>query len=277
MQKQRKQKGITLPELMVSAVILAIIMAAAMGGYWNNQKSWQLGDKEARMQEQSRIAIMNMTRELRQAYDIWIVPIPSSAGCESNPNLPCYSKDMRFSIPIQDSNSNLYGYKIVRYWYIMDPETETWSLRRFIWNGTTGTWVKDTDPRNRTLTPAIHGNAGCLKHNAGACCPSTMAPCPPAGWLSNTTLMPTTEISQPLSLSAYNTAKANSSAILQEAAILDPGRHSYFEEDKKNPQKLNINLVTAIYRAKKNSTNWRQRELERTFVLKTEVQFRNLN
>jgi len=276
MKHYKKQKGITLPELMIAAVILIIIMAAAMGVYWNTQKSWQLGEKEAQMQQQAKIAIMNMTKELRQAYDVWIVPIPSSAGCELNPNLPCYSKDMRFTIPILDSNSNLYGYKIVRYWYVMDPTTLVWSLRRFVWNGTSGTWVSDPDPRNKNLTPAIQGNAGCLKYHAGSCCPSGMAPCPPVGWLSNTTLMPGNEINQPLSVAAYEMAKANSTAILQEAAVIDPGRQSYFEQDKNTRQKLYIHLVTAVYKAKTNSTDWKQRQLERTFVLRSEVQFRNL-
>lgn len=272
MKIRKKQKGMTLTELMVASVILSIILAAAMGVYWNTQKSWQLGDKETKMQEQARIAIMNMSRELRQAYDIWIIPIPSSAGCDTNPALTCYSKDMRFSIPILDASSNIYGYKIIRYWYVQDPTTLVWSLRRFVWeSGTTNNWVADTDPRNKTLNASIQGNPGCLKfHNIN--CPTGL---PPIGWPPSDVVL-ASEINQPLSISNYNGMKNRSTAIVQEAAVIDPGRQSYFELDKNDRTKLYIHLVTAVYKTKTNSTNWTERELERTFVLRSEVQLRNL-
>ena len=245
------QKGMTLVESLVSASILIIILAAALGVYFNVQKSQQLGQDEANMQSQARTAMMNVTTELRQAHDVWLTKIPTS------PTEP-YSKDIRFSIPVVDSTSNLYGYKIIRYWYVKNPESFVWSLRKFVWDKTNIRWCRDNDPQNRNLTAAIHGNPSALS-------------------LSNAAVTATNEQAQPATLGAYNGIIINSSAVLQEAAVIDPGIQSYFTQDVNNPTNLNIRLVTAVYKVKSDATNINQKQLDRTFVLNSKVELRNMN
>ena len=245
---KNNQKGMTLVESLVSALILIIILEAALGVYFNLQKSQQLGQDDANMQSQARTAMMNITTELRQAHDVWMPKIPIS------PKEP-YSKDIRFSIPVVDTASNLYGYKIIRYWYVKNPESFVWSLRKFVWNKINARWCRDNDPQNRNLTASIHGNLENLS-------------------LSNAAVTSTNEQAQPSNAGAYNGIIMNSSVVLQEAAVIDPGIQSYFIQDVNN---LNIRLVTAVYKIKSDATNINQKQLDRTFVLNSKVELRNVN
>jgi type IV pilus assembly protein PilW len=67
MMKLRKDKGVTLLELLIALVISAIIVAALYRTFISQQKSYAVQEQVADMQQNVRIAINRMMREIRMA------------------------------------------------------------------------------------------------------------------------------------------------------------------------------------------------------------------
>lgn len=67
----------------------------------------------------------------------------------------------------------------------------------------------------------------------------------------------------------------NSTYLIREAAVIEPGKQSYFKQDPDNPVLLHIHLVTATYVIKENGQG--VFDMRRTFRVETEVEARNLS
>ena len=63
--KSRKDKGVTLIELLIALVISAIIVAALYRAFVSQQKSYAVQERVADMQQNVRVAINRMMREIR--------------------------------------------------------------------------------------------------------------------------------------------------------------------------------------------------------------------
>ena len=63
----RKKKGLTLIELLIALVLSSILIAALYRGFISQQKTYTVQDQVADMQQNLRIAISQMTREIRMA------------------------------------------------------------------------------------------------------------------------------------------------------------------------------------------------------------------
>ena len=63
--KSRKDKGVTLIELLIALVISAIIVAALYRAFVSQQKSYTVQERVADMQQNVRVAINRMMREIR--------------------------------------------------------------------------------------------------------------------------------------------------------------------------------------------------------------------
>jgi type IV pilus assembly protein PilW len=62
-----KKEGFTLPELLVVMVISGMVMAAMYSSYYSQQKSYVVQEQVAAMQQNLRVAIYYMEREIRMA------------------------------------------------------------------------------------------------------------------------------------------------------------------------------------------------------------------
>src|SRR4030042_6190973 len=63
----RKKKGLTLIELLIALVLSSILIAALYRGFISQQKNYTVQDQVADMQQNLRIAISQMTTEIRMA------------------------------------------------------------------------------------------------------------------------------------------------------------------------------------------------------------------
>ena len=67
------------------------------------------------------------------------------------------------------------------------------------------------------------------------------------------------------------------SALVKEATVIEPGKQSFFQQDKSNPGIINLRMVTATYGAKtSNDISNRSQEVKRQFRIDTAIQARNL-
>lgn len=66
-------------------------------------------------------------------------------------------------------------------------------------------------------------------------------------------------------------------ALIKEAAVIEPGKQSYFHQDKNNPSLIGIRLVTATY-AQRSTADLagRTQEIKRQFRVDTSINARNL-
>lgn len=64
------ERGFTMIELLVSIMVLAVIMAGMFAFLWGASKHWQTGQNMADVNENARMGLNRMTRELRQSSEI---------------------------------------------------------------------------------------------------------------------------------------------------------------------------------------------------------------
>lgn len=67
----KDQRGFTLVEVMSVVIILAIVMAGIMDLYARGIIFWSKGEKKVEVQDNLRIGLDRMTRELRQARQLY--------------------------------------------------------------------------------------------------------------------------------------------------------------------------------------------------------------
>ena len=68
--KKNLSKGFTLTELLVSIVVIMIVIGAAYSGYYLSRKAYSESEKAAELNQNGRVIIERMTREIRQAREI---------------------------------------------------------------------------------------------------------------------------------------------------------------------------------------------------------------
>jgi len=91
--KEKKQKGITLVELMIAMVIGLVLTAGILQLFVSNKQTYRITESMSRLQENGRFAMHFLTKDIRMA-DHW--------GCRSK-NLPIKSNldsDAYFDLPI---------------------------------------------------------------------------------------------------------------------------------------------------------------------------------
>lgn len=68
------------------------------------------------------------------------------------------------------------------------------------------------------------------------------------------------------------------SSIIKEATVLEPGKQSYFQQDKSNPALINLRLVTATYGNREHAdAQGHTQEVKRQFQIDTSINARNLS
>lgn len=63
----KEKKGLTLIELMVAMIICTVLVAAAYRTFINQQKTYTIGENVVDMQQNARLAVSQMAREIRMA------------------------------------------------------------------------------------------------------------------------------------------------------------------------------------------------------------------
>lgn len=82
---------------------------------------------------------------------------------------------------------------------------------------------------------------------------------------------------QPNAASPADVAAYRISALVKEATVIEPGKQSFFQQDKLKPEIIGIRLVTATYGFKKqNDGTGKNQEVKRQFRIDTAVNARNL-
>jgi len=152
-----RQRGVTLVELMISMGLLFLIMVMGTTIFSNIQGHLKLAEQEARMQQYARDAINKMTRELRQASAMQMVPSALYSG---------RSIDLFFTRPHVAPDGTSTGFDLVRYWFADDyerPGTGIKSLYRAWKSNGTSTTVSTTafeDNRTRMIREAAAEHPG---------------------------------------------------------------------------------------------------------------------
>ncbi|HEY9841151.1 MAG TPA: prepilin-type N-terminal cleavage/methylation domain-containing protein [Candidatus Obscuribacterales bacterium] len=94
---------------------------------------------------------------------------------------------------------------------------------------------------------------------------------------SNPRLEAADETFIPNANSSADVAAYRISALVKEATVIEPGKQSFFQQDKNNPELIGIRLVTATYGVKNfKDTTGKDQEVKRQFRIDTSVDARNL-
>jgi len=83
----RDERGFTLAELLVAAVILAFAMAGIFSLQWGGQQAYLLGVSRVETQQSARVALDLMTRELRSAQSVTST-VTNCTDCDCVTNSP---------------------------------------------------------------------------------------------------------------------------------------------------------------------------------------------
>lgn len=112
------QKGLTLVEVLISSSLLFLIIVSGTMIFTNIQGHLTLAEKEARLQQYARTVMTQMSRELRQASDVFVTRPSDTTG-----HLVNYT-DVFVVVPNVNANTGaLVGtYKLVRYFYEEDHQ-----------------------------------------------------------------------------------------------------------------------------------------------------------
>jgi prepilin-type N-terminal cleavage/methylation domain-containing protein len=133
----RRQRGITLPELMMAMVIMVLIMGVLGMVYFSSLQVWRRCSAQSQADPPAHISLDRVTSELRNAYKVNSVgassisfDLPLKSGTEPHPNL----------IPLQ-------SWCTIRYYLSDKTGSET----------KTGTylWRKKTDTATNAVTSSV--------------------------------------------------------------------------------------------------------------------------
>ena len=90
MKKLKNQKGITLVELLIGALMSLIIASAVLGFYLNQHEQWLIQEEISDMQQNCRATIDELTRYLRKAG--YMMPLQTAYVIGGN-SITVYFKD----------------------------------------------------------------------------------------------------------------------------------------------------------------------------------------
>ena len=120
-----RQAGFSLVELLITALILTVVLFAIYLMYETNMTTATWGNKKAELQQNARVALDMMEREIRMTgYD------PSNTGATAIQSNPLVSTDLIFIADVDGNNVT----EKVQYTYNATPQTITRSVWQ--WNGT---------------------------------------------------------------------------------------------------------------------------------------------
>lgn len=74
----RSQRGVTLVELIVALAILGFVLAAVYSFYYFGERSFAVGSEQSNLQRDLRLAADFITREVRHAVELDLIPVPAS-------------------------------------------------------------------------------------------------------------------------------------------------------------------------------------------------------
>lgn len=130
-----RQAGFSLVELLITALILTVVLFAIYLMYETNMTTATWGNKKAELQQNARVALDMMEREIRMAgYD----PSNASGGaiqCTTLSSTDCSATALTFIMGVDDDNNNATPdtTQKVQYTFNAGPQTITRSL--WSWNG----------------------------------------------------------------------------------------------------------------------------------------------
>ncbi|MEZ5125480.1 MAG: type II secretion system protein [Thermoleophilia bacterium] len=126
----RQQHGMTLIELLVSMVILAIVSTMIVMGWTSLQSAYSATVKGSAARDNARDAVSRMTRELRSMQ-------PATSGgsliVSADSNEITFYSAFNNTAAANDPGTNGLGHvALVRYWYVHDANTdpEQWRIYR---------------------------------------------------------------------------------------------------------------------------------------------------
>ena len=100
----KKQEGFSLTELLVVLSIFIIVVVIIFSIYLTSSKYYQAGEDMAEVNQNGRVVLERMVREIRQAREL-VSELPETAGSEIPDSLPSL-------IEFED------GHKTESYWYV---------------------------------------------------------------------------------------------------------------------------------------------------------------
>lgn len=93
------QRGFTLTELLVSAAIIGVVMAGVFVLQRGGQQAYLFGSNRVETQQNARVALELMTRELRSAAAVTAIPGPTSITFQSKDDAtPPVSHTIQYSL-----------------------------------------------------------------------------------------------------------------------------------------------------------------------------------
>lgn len=216
---QRKHKGFTLVEAVITTTIFTLVMGLGFNFYSRTHNTMKLTESEAKMQMYSRQAVTNIAKELRQASDYFEIPF------EGIPQ----AKEILFIRPDDANQGSIQRFLLVRYWFHENAQG-VYSLMRA---------VRD------------HGDQARFDSNDSQFAPDAN--------------------------NANDVQNYQITALVKEATVIEPGKQSFFQQNKNNPGIIHLRMVTATYGAKTSADPGdRSQEVKRQFRIDTAIQARNL-
>ncbi len=154
LKEKKKERGVTLVELMIALSMFAVILSAMYNMFNFQQKSYSVQDNVAVMQQNVRVGLGYMVKEIRMAGYIpdGIPPNKLSPSNDSLPSSPFTTNGVSESVEEATASSITFQADIdgdniteaVR--YILDAGNEVLTREVWQWNAGTTSWDASTGP-----------------------------------------------------------------------------------------------------------------------------------